>query len=289
MNHLPPSLSRNATLADSLKDISKRLSGLTETPALDAQVLLAFITGRDRTWILAHPEYLLNPEETLRLAEAMVQLSAGVPLPYVIGEWEFFGLPFKINPWVLIPRPETELLVEAGIEWLQENPNKRKAAEVGTGSGCIAISLAVHVPDLTVIATDISREAAATARKNVSIHQVQSRVRVLENNLLDGLDGPLDLICANLPYIPRKTLEQLPIFEREPTLALDGGVDGMEIITALLEQATDMLAKGGLALLEIESGQGEQAASMAGSFFPGAEIKVLPDLAGHPRLLVIQN
>lgn len=223
------------------------------------------------------------------MAEAMVQLSAGVPLPYVIGEWEFFGLPFKVNPEVLIPRPETELLVETALKWLNAHPERRRAAEVGTGSGCIAISLAVTIPDLKITATDISRDAAATARKNASIHQVQSRVRILEINLLDGLDGPFDLICANLPYIPRETLRSLTIFEREPTLALDGGENGLEIIAALLEQATDKLAKGGLALLEIESGQGEQATSLAAGLFPKAEIKVLPDLAGHPRLLVIQN
>ncbi len=289
MNHLPSSLSRNATLTDSLKDVSRRLASLTETPGLDAQVLLAFICKKDRSWILAHPEYNLNPEETLRLAEAMVQLSAGVPLPYVIGEWEFFGLPFKINPDVLIPRPETELLVETAIEWLNKHPERRRAAEAGTGSGCISVSLAFHVPDLNIIATDISREAATTARKNAGIHQVQSCLRVLENDLLEGLDGPFDLICANLPYIPRTTLRKLPIFEREPTLALDGGEDGLDIITALLKQINGKLAPNGLALLEIEAGQGEQAKSLAAKIMPDADISVLPDLAGHPRLLVIQS
>jgi release factor glutamine methyltransferase len=289
VNHLPSSLSRNIILADSLKAVSRRLASLSDTPGLDAQVLLAFVCQRERTWILSHPDYILHPEESLRMAEAMVQLSAGVPLPYVIGEWEFFGLPFKVNPEVLIPRPETELLVETALKWLNANPERRRAAEVGTGSGCIAISLAVTIPDLKITATDISCGAAATARENASRHQVQSRVRILENNLLDGLDGPFDLICANLPYIPRETLRSLRIFEREPTLALDGGENGLEIIAAVLEQAAEKLANAGLALFEIESGQGEQATSLAAGFFPKAEIKVLPDLAGHPRLLVIQN
>jgi release factor glutamine methyltransferase len=223
------------------------------------------------------------------MAEALAQIYAGVPLPYVIGEWEFYRLPFKIRPSVLIPRPETELLVETAIEWLQTNPQRIRIAEAGTGSGCIAISIAVNVPKAMITATDLSPEAVAVAGKNAAIHQVADRVHILENNLLEGLPGPFDLICANLPYIPSADLRQLPIYLREPTLALDGGKDGLSVIGKMLEQTAQKLAPGGLALLEIEAGHPEEAKALAEHFFPQADLAIKLDLAGHHRLLIIEN
>ena len=269
-----------------MKDLPTSLS--TDTPSLDAQVLLAHVCGRDRGWILAHPEYTLDPEETLRLADGLAQLMAGVPLPYVLGSWEFYGLDFKVTPQVLIPRPETELLVDTALKWLQARPERRKAAEAGTGSGCIAISLAVNLPDLEFTVTDISPPAAAIARENAVRHQVASRVRVLVGDLLEDLPGPFDLIAANLPYIPSQTLRQLPVFRREPVLALDGGEDGLDLIARLIEQSAQKLSPGGITLLEIEAGQGAQSQALAAEHFPKAVITVLRDLAGLDRLLTIQ-
>jgi release factor glutamine methyltransferase len=219
------------------------------------------------------------------LQSQLLRLEAGEPLPYVIGHWEFYGLDFQLNPAVLIPRPETELLIDQGRLWLQANPNRNWAADVGTGSGCIAVSLAAHHPELRLTATDVSAAALQTARKNATRHSVVQRIRFVQADLLAALQGPFDLICANLPYIPSAELKKLKIFGREPGLALDGGPDGLALIRRLLAQAAHKLAPGGLLLVEIEASQGIQALSLAHHFLPAADSVVLPDLAGRQRLL----
>lgn len=277
------------TLAAALADTRQRLEGKTDNPGLDAQVLLAHVTQKNRAWVLAHPEHTLTSEEMLLLADAMAQLSAGVPLPYVIGEWEFFALPFKVTPAVLIPRPETEGLVELAIEWLRDNPQRALVAEAGTGSGCIAVSLAVHLPEIRITATDISTAALEVARQNARHHRVGDRIEYLENDLLAGLAGPFDLICANLPYIPSEKVRQLPIYLKEPTLALDGGEDGLRLIERLVAQAVEKLASGGLILMEIEASLTKEVTSLAQDYFPKAEISTRLDLAGRHRILSIQT
>lgn len=289
MKDLPTSLSRTTALSKALETVRRQISFLTETPSLDAQVLLAHVCGRDRGWVLAHPEHTLDPEETLRLADGLAQLMAGVPLPYVLGSWEFYGLDFKVTPQVLIPRPETELLVDTALKWLRARPERRQAAEAGTGSGCIAVSLTVNLPDLEIAVTDISPQAADIARENAVRHQVDDRVQVLVGDLLEDLPGLFDLIAANLPYIPSQTLRQLPVYRREPILALDGGAEGLDLIARLIKQSAHKLASGGIALLEIEAGQGAQGQALAAEHFPNAKISVLRDLAGLDRLLTIQT
>jgi release factor glutamine methyltransferase len=172
--------------------------------------------------------------------------------------------------------------------WLQANPNRNWAADVGTGSGCIAVSLAAHHPELRLTATDVSAAALQTARKNATRHSVVQRIRFVQADLLAALQGPFDLICANLPYIPSAELKKLKIFGREPGLALDGGPDGLALIRRLLAQAAHKLAPGGLLLVEIEASQGIQALSLAHHFLPAADSVVLPDLAGRQRLLRVE-
>ncbi len=172
---------------------------------------------------MAHPEALLTPKRAAALETLVVRLESGEPLPYVLGSWEFFGLEFEVTPDVLIPRPETELLVERAIVWLQAHPDRRHAADVGTGSGCIGIALAANVPDLQVMATDISSAAVEMARRNAVKNGVGRRMEFLCCDLFPP-EVEFDLIVANLPYIPTKTLHKLPIYGREPTMALDGGV-----------------------------------------------------------------
>lgn len=288
MNYPSHSPIRTQTISVALAHIRQRIAGLTDSPGLDAQVLLAFVCKKDRTWILAHPEYELNPEEILIMAEALARIYAGVPLPYVIGEWEFYQLLFKVTPSVLIPRPETELLVETAIRWLQENPHCNQVAEVGTGSGCIAISIASHVPHARITAIDISPEAVAVAERNAALHQVCDQIEFRENDLLTNIPGPFHLICANLPYIPSAALRCLPVYLQEPTLALDGGDDGLKVIGRLLEQSAQKLAKGGLALFEIEAGHPQEAKALAAQYFPQANISTKLDLAGRHRLLIIE-
>jgi release factor glutamine methyltransferase len=277
-----------------VKQISKlqinivKQSGLTR---LDAQTLLAKISGHNRAWLLAHPEATLTPEQAQNLATALDRLETGVPLPYVLGHWEFFGLGFTITADTLIPRPETEMLVEQALDWLRAHPGQRRVADVGTGSGCIAVSLAVHNQDLQVIASDISPAALELAHTNALKHEVRGRVTCLQADLLAYHipHARFDMICANLPYIPTRTLAQLDILGREPTLALDGGADGLELIRRLLPQAVDSLTPGGLLLLEIEANCGVAAQKLAREFFPEAQIELLTDLAGHDRLIRIET
>lgn len=277
------------SIAHALKKTASLLSGRTETPVLDAQVLLAHVLETSRSWLLAHPEEALTTEQATLLAEQTAKLQNGTPLPYVLGAWEFYGLKFLVNPTVLIPRPETELMVETALDWLSHHPNRLEAVDVGTGSGCVAVSLAIHHPKLNITAIDISREAASIAGKNVKAHKMDDQVEVVTGNLLEGINGPIDLICANLPYIPTETLKALDVYSREPTLALDGGPEGLDQIAELIKQAAVKLAIGGLMLLEIEAGQQDQVEALASAFFPGARIETKPDLAGWPRLVEIEN
>jgi release factor glutamine methyltransferase len=238
--------------------------------------------------VLAYPEYQLSFEESEVLKALLKRLEQGEPLPYIIGQWEFFGLKFHVTRDVLIPRPETELLVQEAITWLKTNPFRRRVLEVGTGSGCISISIAKYFANLSISATDISSKALDVARQNADKHGVAHKITFLENDLLDGLEGQFDLICANLPYILSDTLRGLPIYNREPTLALDGGSDGLDLIRRLLANAPKLISPGGLILLEIEASQDESAPAAARQHFPNAYVKVKEDLAGKPRLIVIK-
>ena len=158
-----------------LLDITDSLSSISDTPALDASVLLAHILNKPRTWVLAHPEITLTTDQQNQLNQALTRLECGEPFPYVLGHWEFFGLDFDITSDVLIPRPETELLVEKAVTWLQESPARRTVADIGTGSGAIAVSIAVNVRDVNILATDISKQALQVAQRNAEKHSVMVR------------------------------------------------------------------------------------------------------------------
>jgi release factor glutamine methyltransferase len=253
--------------------------------------LLADITKKSRSWILTHPEELLSSNQLNDLEAAMEKLERGDPLPYVVGHWEFYGLSFNLTRDVLIPRPETEILVEEALIWLQNHPDHRRALDVGTGSGCIALTLLTRVPNLTAIATDISNNALKVAQTNSRAHGVEDRINFINTNLLSSLaeDQPFDIICGNLPYIPTDTLYTLKVFDHEPFIALSGGTDGLEKIRGLLEDAPRILSKEGLLLLEIESTQGLPVTQMARDAFPGSNIRIIQDLSGNDRVLRIDN
>lgn len=272
-----------------LSQARKRLAGSSEHPLSEAQALLGSVLGRSRSWIIAHPETRLSSEQQDRLDRLLARLLTGEPLPYLLGRWEFFGLEFTIGPTVLIPRPETERLVEEAVAWLERQPACRRSADVGTGSGCIAVSLAYTVRDLAVTATERSPEALEIARRNVAVYGLQDRITLVETDLLAGLSGAFDLVCANLPYIPSAKLAHLDVARREPVQALDGGPEGLDLIERLLADLPGKLVRGGLALFEIEAGQGESAPMLARRFFPNAQVEVLEDLAGLPRVLKIVN
>ena len=277
------------SIKEALLLLQSLFSNWSETPSLDAQVLLAEITQQNRGWLLAYPEGELTSNQQEMLKAAVDRLQNGEPLPYLIGHWEFYGLDFNINAHTLIPRPETELLVEQALSWLETHPGLNQVADVGTGSGCIAIALAFSIPDLTVTATDISLDALEIAKSNAVKHQVAHQIQFLQTDLLPANLKDCHLICANLPYIPTQTLKGLEVFGKEPTLALDGGPDGLQLIRKLLPQAQQILASEGLLLLEIENTQGKIALTLAREYFPEAQITLLPDLAGHDRLVRIEK
>lgn len=276
-----------------LTDVTARLTPISDTPALDASVLLAHIVHQPRTWVLAHPEITLTTEQQTQLNDSLARLEHGESFPYILGHWEFFGLDFEITPDVLIPRPETELLVEKALSWLGESPVRRTVADVGTGSGVIAVAIAVNLPDSRLVATDVSRPALEIARRNAMKFDVLNQIDLVQCDLLpphiDSLptERHFDLICANLPYIPTETLRTLPVLEREPRIALDGGPDGLDLIRRLLETGPEWLAPNGMILLELESTRGIQALNLAYDLFSEGMIHLHQDLAGHDRLLEI--
>jgi len=256
-------------------------------PGNVALVLISHVLGKPKSWILSHGDYQLSQSETNTLQKLTDQYLQGVPLPYLLGHWDFFGRTYKITPHVLIPRPETEMLVEKALNYLQKF-NHPRIVDVGTGSGIIAISLAVEYPSATITAVDISLPALQVAQHNARQHK-QTQVQFLQAHLLTPLQRKFDLICANLPYIPSKTLEKLTLSDWEPRLALDGGEDGLDRIEEMIQQARTRLASPGVLLLEIEANQGKASMKIAKTHFPDAYCQVYQDLAGRDRLIRVHN
>ncbi len=251
-------------------------------------ILLAHVLQKPKTWVLAHPETHLNPDQKAELERLVSRLQQGEPLPYLTGKQAFYGLDFAVSPAVLIPRPETELLVEEALNWLEAHPDAPHALDVGTGSGCIAITLATRKPWLVLTATDLSPAALEIAQHNAETHQVGNQIAFEQADLLPSGDEIFDLVCANLPYIPTTKLGEVNTLGFEPTLALDGGADGLSLIRQLLEQLPAKLNSPALVLLETEATLGAETLTLAKEAFPHADVSLLRDLAGLDRLVRIE-
>jgi release factor glutamine methyltransferase len=252
--------------------------------------LLAHVTHHNRAWLLAYPEAPLDPAQAEAFSALLDRLARGEPLAYLTGSREFYGLRFSVTPAVLVPRPETEDLVHHVLAWAADHPRPTlHIADVGTGSGAIAVTLAVKVPHSRVTALDISAAALKVARRNAQTHAVHDRITLLQTDLLSALRGPFDVIAANLPYISAAELPALDVYRWEPQLALDGGQDGLDLIRRLLEQAPTRLAPGGLLILEIGHDQGQAVTTLCRRAFPSASIRVHPDLSGIDRLVSVQT
>lgn len=260
----------------------------SDTPDLDAQLLLSEVLGCTRTWVLTYPDRELGGEQSQTFLAHLARCEAGEALPYVLGWWEFYGRRFQLNPEVLIPRPETELLIEEALAFLRTHPGRRMAADIGSGCGCIAVTLAAEIPDLNIVVTDIERGALRMARNNAHDHHVFPRMWFIQADLLSPLRASFDLICANLPYVPSEELSDLVVARREPRSALDGGRGGLQVVDRLMAQIPDLLATSGRALLEIGADQAAAAQIIARKAIPSSRIEVLQDLAGRDRLLVIE-
>jgi release factor glutamine methyltransferase len=300
-----------ATSGELLANAVARLrDGGSETARLDAEVLLASATGADRTTLLAHPEAPVGPEAAARFEDGVVRRLTGEPVAYIRGIKEFFGIALAADSRALIPRPETERLVEAVVAEAMARltgPGRPRDAEpiriadVGTGGGAVAIAVAVdlrrrRVPvadDVRILATDASADALDLARENAVSHAVADTVTFLEADLLppELPDGrPFDIVAANLPYVRSAAIAGLPIAASfEPRVALDGGADGLDVVRALLARLPAALAEDGVALFEIGGDQGTDAPEAATAALPGWTASVEPDLAGLPRILRVRR
>jgi release factor glutamine methyltransferase len=266
-----------------------------ESPRLDAELLLAHVLGVNRAAVLAWPNRVLTPKELTRYRNLVARRAAREPLAYIVGHREFFDLDFAVDPRVLIPRPETELLVEHVLSVARQmklpDDAPLQVADVGAGSGAIAVTLAVHLPRAIVYALEGSAGALAVAEENAHWHGVADRVHCLLGDLLEPLPGPVNLITANLPYVTTGEWEGLPpeIRDYEPRSALDGGADGLSLIRRLLATAGLHLRPGGALVLEIGANQGEAVTALARQDFPRSDVRLHQDYAGLDRLVLVRT
>ena len=264
-------------------------SGFLDDARFSCLTLLSHFLNVDVTWIILHSQDDLPDELLPVLNNHFEALKTGHPLPYIIGEWDFFGYTFKISENVLIPRPETELLVGTAIDWLKKQvPENRSFIDIGTGTGCIPVSILINTDFSSGVATDISISALNVAVDNRSTYNLQNRLQFICADLLYPIKQKFNLITANLPYIPTNKLETLEVKKYEPLLALDGGIDGLDVIKRLLIDSVDKITKPGLILLEIEEEQGAVIEVFAAQSFPNGKIRIQKDYANRDRFVQIE-
>ncbi len=279
-----------ATIGATLAHAAGQLQARTDTPRLDAELLLAHVLGLSRAGLHTYPERPLLPHQQRDYQTLLSRRARGEPLSYLTGHVEFYGLDLTVDARVLIPRPETETLVDLALSLIPPHA-PLTLADLGTGSGCIAIALAVSVPHAHTYALDLSPDALAVARANAERHGVASRITLLHSDLLTALPRPADLIVANPPYVAAGEWTRLPceIRAHEPRLALYGGLDGLDVIRRLLDQVPTHLRPGGALLVEIGATQGATVTRLACRTFPTAAITLHTDLAGRDRVLCVQT
>ena len=257
---------------------------------LNAEILLMHTLGCDRAYLYAHPERELNEEELTRYDEHLSERARGVPAQYITGHQEFWGLDFLVAPGVLIPRPETEHLVEAVLELVRAHELKRpRIVDVGTGSGCIPIALAHELPDVDLYATDLSPEALEIAHANTSRLQVQNRIHFRQTDLLEGLpDAHFDIVASNPPYVGESEHDkvQLEVRKFEPHMAVFGGAEGMDIYRRLIPQARRVLRPDGWLSVEIGYSQEQKVLELLSGW---SDVRSVPDLQGIPRVVLARK
>ncbi len=258
-------------------------------PEKEAESLLRFVIAKDRAFIIAHPDFDLSDDQFQTFERLIDRRSQHEPFQYITGNQEFFGLEFRVTPEVLIPRPETEILVEAAIK---EFANKEgvRFCEVGVGSGCISISILVNLPQAAAVSVDFSPVALEIARSNADRHNVAERIDLLESNVFDSFDETdLDFIVSNPPYVPDDDLATLQreVRDFEPRMALSGGSDGLSVIRRIIDHSPLRLKKGGMLFMEIGWEQAERVCSLFKSDL-WKRIDMLPDLQGIPRIVVAE-
>ncbi|MCL2140059.1 MAG: peptide chain release factor N(5)-glutamine methyltransferase [Dehalococcoidia bacterium] len=255
-----------------------------EEAQLESELLIRHVLGYDAGQLFLHYERKLTSAEESLLQSFLFRRLNGEPLAYIVGHREFYGLEFYLNSHVLIPRPETEHLVEKVLE-LAQFQTETTIADIGTGSGIIAVTLAQYLPKAKIYATDISLKALEVARSNASRHAVDSKITFLKGDLLNPLPETIDIIIANLPYV--KSMDCRDSFE--PLIALDGGVDGLEVIKRLCVALPAKLKPDGQVLLEIGQGQAEQVINALQTVLPNMRTQTIKDLSGIERIVHGEN
>lgn len=259
---------------------SLRLAGVSETPELDSELLIREVLSVDRTGLFLREREPMAADDLHRFEELVDRRLAGEPVAYILGRKAFRTIELIVDRRVLVPRPETEQLVQIALDWIQGRPGPQRVVDVGTGSGAIALALAAELPDrrdVEIVATDVSPEALDVAAKNRERLGLGNRVTLVESHLLDGVDGRFDLILANLPYL--RPDQRHPSTQHEPDLALYSGDDGFDLYRELIATLPGRLAPEGLFLAEIDPDQAAFASDLNAS--------IIKDLAGRDRFLCI--
>jgi len=267
------------------KAIANLTSNKVPSPRLNAELLLMFVLSCDRAYLFAHPERELTNDESIRYGAALAERSRGVPAQYIIGHQEFWGMDLIVTPATLIPRPETEHLVETVLAL--RGPNHR-IVDVGTGSGCIALALARELPRAEIRATDISPAALEVARANAVRLQLEKRIQFHQADLLDGLTSPFDIIVSNPPYVGESEADhvQLEVRKFEPRSAVFAGPAGTEVIARLIPQAEILLRPGGWLVIEISGTIIYRVRNLLALW---NDVEVIPDLQSIPRVVRAQK
>lgn len=285
-----------ATIRDALKEGMGRLNAASiPSSPLASELLLLHILGRDRTWLYTHSEDQIASADAEKYFAVIARRAAGEPTQYVLGKQEFWGLEFEVTPAVLIPRPETEHIIEVALERIgsARKNHKLRIADVGTGSGCIAIALAKEFPNAQILATDISPAALDVAKRNAARHRLANRIKFAETDLLElsfHESRFFDLIASNPPYVAYSDAATLQreIREHEPEIALFGGPTGVEIYARLIEQAESRLVPAGTLVVELGYDSAERVRKMLDVRSAWKNIAITNDLAGIPRTLAAE-
>lgn len=275
------------TVHEALQAASATLQHASDNARYEARRLLSFVLGCDTAWLFAHPEAQLTSDQQGRFNIMLKKRAAGEPLAYLLGAWGFYHWDFVVNKHVLIPRPETEVLVEAAADWVREHhpDGKLSIIDVGTGSGIIAISMALLFPAADVLAVDISPAALEVARLNAR-RLAATNVHFEQSNLLSDIPPrPTDLLLANLPYIDHDELATLPVRHYEPVLALDGGQDGLILVERLLHECQSFVKPGSGIFLEIGADQSAATKALVEQIFTTESLQVLQDFAERDRVV----
>lgn len=278
------------TVREALIEASNSLISASLTPQLDARVLLAHVLGLTPTQILAAFNDQLAAEQVEQFQGLIERRSALEPIAYLIGVREFYGLIFNVDRRVLVPRPDTEILVEQALTWIKQQQRPLVVADIGTGSGCIAVAVAKHAPTINMYAVDLSPAALAVAQSNVERHGLQQQIKLIHGDGVSQLPEPIDLLLSNPPYTLLDEIEP-GVRLHEPTLALDGGPDGLDCYRQLLPATVASLRQGqpSAALFEIGAWQGPAVVALAQASFPQAKIQLVRDLAARDRVVQIEQ